>query len=215
MRETAKQQGVRLVGEMRPCVGCVRRRAGGHRCRSVAPARRYRSAKSTSTSRARSLMRWKAALGILGTEPPELSIKRNPPFPLPPSRNPHGSVRRESGISPVIGGGSQRTRGDSEEEVRLEEGELGGVPGKATTTAAGGDGDTGDVATLAAIGRGVTTAATADADDAVAPCTWNEWEPTNASIVAEGSSTTAPAAGVALSRGCRERGSATETSVVL
>ncbi|CAM9379715.1 unnamed protein product [Ectocarpus sp. 6 AP-2014] len=101
---------------------------------------------------------------------------------------PHNSVRRELGFSSVIGSGSQRTRGDSEEEARLEEGQREGVPGKDTTTAAGGDGDIGDVATSAAIGRGATTASTADADGAVAPCTLNEREPTNSSVVAEGSS---------------------------
>ncbi|CAM9250356.1 unnamed protein product [Ectocarpus fasciculatus] len=77
---------------------------------------------------------------------------------------PHITMRRESRLSSEVGGGSPRRRGDSENEVRLEEGELGGVLGKDPITE------------------------TADANGAVAPCTWNDREPTNASVVAEESS---------------------------
>ncbi|CAN0329948.1 unnamed protein product, partial [Ectocarpus sp. 8 AP-2014] len=50
---------------------------------------------------------------------------------------PDSTVRTASGVSSGRSRDSSRIRADSEEEVRLEEGERGGVPGKDKTTTAG------------------------------------------------------------------------------
>ncbi|CAM9472942.1 unnamed protein product [Ectocarpus fasciculatus] len=101
---------------------------------------------------------------------------------------PHSTVRTASGVSSGRSRDSSRIRADSEAEVRLEEAELGVVSGTDTATMAGGDGGTGNIAASAAIGNDAATTSTADANCAVAPCTWNDRESTNTSVVAKESS---------------------------
>ncbi|CAM9607173.1 unnamed protein product [Ectocarpus sp. 4 AP-2014] len=95
---------------------------------------------------------------------------------------PDSTVRTASGVSSGRSRDSSRIHADSEEEVSLEEGDLGGVPGNDETPTAGGDVDVGNVVASAVISNGMMTTSTADTNGAVAAGTWNEREPINTPV---------------------------------
>ncbi|CBJ33441.1 expressed unknown protein [Ectocarpus siliculosus] len=98
---------------------------------------------------------------------------------------PDSTVRTASGVSSGRSRDPSRIRANSEEEARLEEGDLGGVLDKDETTTAG---DVSNVVASAVVGNGVITTSTADTNDAVAAGTWNEREPINTSVFTKQSS---------------------------
>ncbi|CAB1121467.1 unnamed protein product [Ectocarpus sp. CCAP 1310/34] len=126
---------------------------------------------------------------------------------------PDSKIRTASGVSSGRSRDSSRIRADSDEEVRPEEGDLGGVPGKAETPTAGGDGDVGNVVASAVIGNDVITTSTADTNGAVAAGTWNEREPINTSVITKQSSSVSNDTSISgnrrdvAQRGQRKRGS--------
>ncbi|CAN0266870.1 unnamed protein product, partial [Ectocarpus sp. 13 AM-2016] len=101
---------------------------------------------------------------------------------LPNRTEPHSTARRASEFSSGLDCDSSMVCSQSEDEATLEEGKLGEALAKGQTTERGG-GSAGSVAASAAIGRGVITTSSADANGAVAPRTWIDREPTNSSVV--------------------------------
>ncbi|CAM9379568.1 unnamed protein product [Ectocarpus sp. 6 AP-2014] len=102
---------------------------------------------------------------------------------LPDHTEPHSTARRASGFSSGLDCDSSMMCSEGEDETTLEEGKLGEAPAKGITTTERRGGSAGYVAASAAIGRGVITTSSADANGAVAPRTWTDREPTNSSVV--------------------------------
>ncbi|CAM9574851.1 unnamed protein product, partial [Ectocarpus sp. 8 AP-2014] len=115
---------------------------------------------------------------------PFAATRRNYANRVQPSHTePH---RRASGLSSGLDCDSSMMCSESEDETTLEEGKLGEALAKGITTTERGGGSAGYVAASAAIGRGVITTSSADANGAVAPRTWTDREPTNSSVVTTG-----------------------------